>query len=332
MRERSSRLSPAGIGHTMDPIHLSNAIKHEAWRLGFDPVGITGPEPPESAPQFLDWIRKGYHGEMLYLEQRAQQRLDLRSVFPPVRSVIVVGMNYAPDPTTAPAGKGRVSCYAWGKDYHIVMRSRMKHLLARVREQTGVSFAARICVDTAPVLERDLARRAGLGWIGKNTCLVNRNLGTWLFLGVIPTNLDLPPDTPQKDRCGTCRKCLDACPTGALIAPRILDARKCISALTIECRTSIPTELKPSIGNHLFGCDECLSVCPWNRFSRPTREPSFQPINRDILFDPPFFLNVGESEFRKRFQNTPPARTGRAALARNAAIVLDNLRKKESTA
>jgi epoxyqueuosine reductase len=304
---------------------IAYIIKEEAIRIGFDSVGFTRAELAHSAQHYLDWIAEGYHGEMAYLARTAAQRLDPRNLLPAARSVIVVGLNYAPGELTV-AGRGvRVSCYAWGEDYHSVMRSRMKDLCRRVRERTGLAFAARICVDTAPLLEREFAQRAGLGWIGKNTNLTTRRFGVWLFLGVILVDFDLPPDEPARDRCGTCRRCIQACPTGALIGPRLLDARRCISYLTVELKGAIPRDLRPAIGGHLFGCDECLAVCPWNRFALPTAEPRFACRNHEILFDPERILTLSEEELQRRFASSPVSRIGRRGLARNAAVVLGNL-------
>ncbi|MFH1741856.1 MAG: tRNA epoxyqueuosine(34) reductase QueG [bacterium] len=323
-RERRTGDSDCGRDG-MERADLARIVKQEAISVGFDLVGITTAEPPESAPRYLDWIRNGYHGDMDYMARNANVRLDPRALLPDARSVIVVGLNYAPGEISASRNKAAVSRYAWGDDYHEIMRSRMKDLCRRIRERTRLSFATRICVDTAPLLERDFARRAGLGWIGKNTSLINRRFGTWLFLGAILVNLELPPDTPVRDYCGICKRCLDACPTKALVAPRVLDARRCISYLTIESKGSIPRDLRPAVGNCLFGCDECLAACPWNRFASATKETAFTRRNEAILLDPAGILSLTDEEFKQRFAFSPLLRAGRAGLARNAAIVLGNL-------
>ncbi len=299
----------------------TNLIKNTALRAGFDLVGITTAEPPASFNRFADWIAKGMHASMDYLERTSQQRRDPRSLLPEARAIIMLGLNYAPP---VQESETDISCYARGHDYHDVMRSKMKSLISAVRESTGSAFRTRICVDTAPLLERDLATRAGLGWIGKNTSLINRKLGTWFFLGAILTDLDLTPDTPQPDRCGRCNRCIQACPTGALSAPRVLDARRCISYLTIEHKGHIPTDLRTLIGTRVFGCDECQRVCPWNRFSKPSHESAFEVRNEDLLSDPARILEMDEGEFQTRFVSSPILRTGRAGLARNAAIALGN--------
>lgn len=309
---------------------LAQTIKQEAVRVGFDLVGFTTAEPPHSGPRYPDWIAEGYHGEMAYMARTAPQRLDPRDLLPSAHSIIVLGLNYAPAELQIPGQRARVSCYAWGEDYHDLMRSHMRDLCHRVRERTGLSFATRICVDTAPLLERDLAQRAGLGWIGKNTNLINRQYGTWLFLGAILVDIDLPPDEPGRDRCGTCTRCIEACPTGALIAPRLLDARRCISYLTVELKGPIPRDLRSAVGDHLFGCDECLAVCPWNRFAPPCTKAGLTRRNDEILCDPERILTLSDEEFQRRFVSSPISRIGRSGLARNAAVVLGNLPEAET--
>ncbi len=308
---------------------VDEIVKERAHRAGFDLVGITTAEPPVSIYHFSEWTANGMHGTMDYLERTSWQRQDPQSLLPEARSIIMLALNYAPSARTRAIG---VSCYARGEDYHDIVRSKMREVVTGVRESTGLSFKTRICVDTAPLLERDFAARAGLGWIGKNTSLINRQFGTWLFLGAILTDLDLPPDRPQPDRCGTCVLCIEACPTGALRAPRILDARRCISYLTIEHKGDIPRELRSVIGTRLFGCDECQLVCPWNRFAKPSREKGFDLRNEDLLSDPARILAMDEDEFEARFASSPIARIGRGGLLRNAAVVLGNSDKPHDDA
>lgn len=290
---------------------------------GFELVGVAPAGPVTDFPRFERWLNQGHAGEMRYLtDHRANMRRDVRALLPNARSVICVGKLYnTPDPPPRP-DEAHISRYAWGSDYHDVMRAALENMSARLLAQE--TFDYKICVDTAPVLERSLAREAGLGWIGKNTCLINESSGSWFFLGEIITSLDLTPSTPPPDRCGSCTRCIEACPTEALVpegAGWTLDSRRCISYLTIELRGSIPEKHRSGIGNNLFGCDICQDVCPWNRRAPVTSDEAFQsstvPIRSIAAMSP--------ESFRERFRATPIARTKYAGLLRNAAVVMGNL-------
>jgi epoxyqueuosine reductase len=304
---------------------LEAAIKRRAGELGFDPVGITtlGPAPTHAA--FLDWLDRGYSGEMTYLPRGAEKRRDTRLPFEGVKSGIVVGLNYG---GKQPAGP--IARYARGADYHDVMIERLETLLAFIREIRGADVRGKAYVDTGPILERDLAQRAGLGWIGKNTMLIHPRRGSFFFLGALLIDLELVADAPfEADRCGTCTRCLDACPTDAFVEPRLLDATRCISYLTIEHRSDIAEELQPLMGGLIYGCDICQDVCPWNhRFATKLGDPALAPRPENENPDIAHLATLDDEAFRQRFKGSPIKRAKRSGLARNAAIALAN-RKEE---
>lgn len=310
---------------SQDP-HLSSDLKAEAHRLGFELVGIAPAVNPVGFSALQEWLDRGFAGEMLYLERRLDAYAHPDKVLPGVRSVMMLGLNYrTADPIDPELGEGRVSRYAWGNtDYHTVLRERLKQLSQFLKRRVPTAHARGI-VDTAPLLERDFARLAGLGWFGKNTLLINKRQGSWLFLAALLTDLELEYDTPHEtSHCGTCTRCLDACPTDAFDAPYVLDARKCISYLTIELRGPIPTELRSGIGDWLFGCDICQDVCPWNKKAPISHDPTFQPRENLRPADARRLLQMSPEAFDREFADTPLARPGRAGLLRNAAIVLGN--------
>jgi epoxyqueuosine reductase len=297
------------------------AIKRRAAELGFDACGITSAEPVRHAEFYRDWLARGAAGEMAWLAREPERRTDPRRVLPGARSLIVAGLNYW---QPAPPRRGRIARYALGDDYHDILQKKLRSLADEI-EQHGAQ--AKIYVDTGPVLEKPLAQRAGLGWQGKSTMLLHRGLGPWLLLGEIITTLDLENDLPAADHCGSCHRCLDACPTGAITAPYQLDARRCIAYLTIELKGSIPEELRPLIGDRVYGCDECLDVCPWNRFARTTREAGFlapeRPENNgDELHA---LLEISATDFKRRFARSPILRVKRRGLLRNVCVVLGNI-------
>lgn len=319
-----SQTSPVDV---TDRAALSAAIKDEARRLGFDLVGIAPAVTPTSIHEFLDWLDGGYAGAMHYLERRREAYEHPEHVLPNVRSVVMLGLNYkTADPPPAPASHGRISRYAWGdKDYHDLIRGKLRQLAQFVHAQRP-DCRTRGVVDTAPLLERDFARLAGLGWFGKNTLLINKAAGSLLFLAGLLLDVEVAYDSPHEAaHCGTCTRCLEACPTDAFAEPYVLDARRCISYLTIELRNApIPAELREPMGQWLFGCDVCQDVCPWNRKTPATNEPTFQPRRGLAPVDAAELLELNENEFRERFGKTPLARPGRTGILRNAAIVLGN--------
>lgn len=305
---------------------LSSALKREAKRIGFDQAGICPAVTPAGIHKFYEWLAAGYGGDMTYLADRAKAYEHPRYVLDGVRSLVILTMNYCDDASPAtPAGTGNVSRYAWGtRDYHDVIRKRLKQLIAFLNRAVPDS-RSRGVVDTAPLLERELAQLAGLGWRGKNTLLISPNQGSWFFLAAVLTDLELEYDEPfSADHCGTCRACLDACPTGAFPQPYVLDATRCISYLTIERSASIPDSLRTGIGDWVFGCDICQQVCPWNRHAPGTHIEEFQPrpdlhpLSLAGLFD------LDEDCFRQWYRGTPLWRTKRRGMLRNAAIVLGN--------
>jgi len=304
------------------------AIRAEARRLGFDAVGFTTATLPAEARARLDaFLDAGMHGEMGWMQARAVQRAHPRALWPEAVSVIALGLSYAPgeDPLAALArrDRGAISVYAQGpRDYHDVVKSRMKTLGRWMHARFGHDL--KVFVDTAPVMEKPLAQQAGIGWQGKHTNLVSRTHGSWLVLGEIYTTLDLPPDAPGQDRCGTCRACLAACPTDAFPAPYRLDARRCISYLTIEHRGPIPEAFRAPMGNRIYGCDDCLAVCPWNRFARAHAEPGFAP--RAALTAPKLaeLAALDDAGFRALFAGSAIKRIGRDRFVRNVAIAIGN--------
>jgi epoxyqueuosine reductase len=304
---------------------LTPLVKAQAYGLGFDLVGVTTLGPAETAGAFDDWVAQGYAGEMDYLPRNASKRRDTRLPIPGATSAVVVGMNYG---GTEPAGP--VARYARGDDYHDVMVARLRELHEWISARVDHEVRGKAYVDTGPILERDLARRAGLGWFGKNTNLVNPRLGSFFFLGALLVELDLQPDEPfDADRCGSCTRCLDACPTDAFVAPRQLDATRCISYLTIELKGAIPEPLRERIGNLLYGCDVCQDVCPWNvRFAQELREPAYAA--REVLAEKDArtlareLLAMNDEQFRARFKGSPMKRAKLRGLKRNAAVVLGN--------
>jgi epoxyqueuosine reductase len=304
---------------------LEERIKDQARRLGFELAGIAAATPADGFDRFRDWLDAGHAGEMAYLHRHAEARRHPRGVLPTVRSVVMLGMSYKPDePPEAPAPAARVARYARGLDYHDVLRARLNALLAWVkREAPGCD--GRGVVDTAPLLERDFARRAGLGWFGKNTMLLNKRLGSYFFLAALLLDRELTPDPAHEAaHCGTCTACLDACPTRAFPAPGQLDARLCISYLTIELRGPVPEPLRAGVGDWLFGCDICQEVCPWNRKAPPGAEPAFRALPDLEAVDPVELLGLSEEDFRRRFRGTALMRSKRRGLLRNAALVLGN--------
>ncbi len=315
----------------VDPCLMMEELQAQARRLGFDLVGVAPPvPPPEAVRAYREWLAAGYHGDMAYMARpdRVARREDPALLLPGVRAVVCVAVNYYPGDALPPpkeAGPiGRISRYAWGVDYHHWMLSRLEELAAFIREWTGGTARHRAYTDTGPVLERALAAQAGLGFIGKNTCLIHPRFGSWLFLGEILVDVDLPfTGPPMRSRCGTCTRCLDACPTGALVAPYALDARRCISYLTIEFRGDIPPGLRDRLGNWVYGCDICQEVCPWSRFAHPTAVADFFPASPEraapSLTD---LLVLDEESFRRRFGGSPIARIGPERLQRNARALL----------
>ena len=312
----------------------SDQIKSMAAEAGFDLCGIAPVQEFPELARFPEWVAEGRAGEMKYLESRDEsgqlRRASLRSVFPWARSVAVCAINYNtahPYSTQVhdPA-RGWISRYAWSReDYHDSVLRRLREVEAKLKEQClPEPIETRSYVDTGPIVERVYAKYAGIGWLGKNTCLINQKIGSWLFLGVIVTSLELTPDLPSPDRCGTCTRCIDACPTHAFVAPHQLDSNKCIAYLTIEKRGPIPEELREGVGHQVFGCDICQDVCPWNRKAPATDKAEFQP--REELVNPAlaWLAEISEEAFRDAFRGSPVKRAKRDGLRRNALIAIGN--------
>ncbi|MGA2270430.1 MAG: tRNA epoxyqueuosine(34) reductase QueG [Bryobacteraceae bacterium] len=313
----------------------AETIRELALECGFELAGVAAAEPVAERAWYHQWVAAGFAGEMRYLTgRRAEARDDPRSLLASARSVISVGKLYnTPWPYSSHFGDGElawISRYAWGEDYHDVVRRGLERLDALLRERAGAEFESKTCVDTAPLLERSYARMAGLGWIGKNTCLISQHRGSWFFLGELLVSLAIEPgpqNAPPPDRCGTCRRCIEACPTAAIVpvGPGFtVDSRRCISYVTIELGGAVPVERRAGVGGHVFGCDICQDVCPWNRRAPVTREPAFQPRH----FAPPLekLAAVTEDEFRSRFHATPITRAKYSRFLRNVAVAMGNQR------
>ena len=317
---------------------MNQALRQRAAELGFDDCRFTSALAPAGAKDFQRWLAGKNHGEMAWLERAAEKRGDPQQVLPGARSIIVLtasyagpsetaprgGANPAPEPAPRP-GRGIVARYARFADYHDVLGKRLQTLTRFVNELGAGPTRSLWYVDTGPVLERDFAQRAGIGFIGKHTNLISRRLGNWIFLAEILTTLELAPDPPEENHCGKCARCLAACPTGAITAPFQLDARRCISYLTIELKGAIPVALRPAIGARIFGCDDCLAVCPWNRFARQGR--LMEPHARTDLRQPELIelLQLDDAGFKARFAGTPLLRTKRRGLLRNVCVALGNI-------
>lgn len=308
---------------------LLSEMREWATALGFQQLGVAGIELGADETHLLNWLRQGRHGEMDYMASHGSKRSRPQELVPGTLRVVSVRMDYLPAQARpgfdvlAEPQRAYVARYALGRDYHKLMRTRLQKLANRIAERVG-PFGYRAFVDSAPVLERALARDAGLGWIGKHTCLINRDAGSWFFLGELYTDLPLPLDTPASAHCGTCRRCLDICPTQAIVAPYEVDARRCIAYLTIELRGPIPLELRRAMGNRVFGCDDCQLVCPWNKFATPTAEVDFSP--RHDLDDATLIelFEWDEAEFLRRTEGSPIRRTGHVGWLRNIAVALGN--------
>ncbi|MES0129504.1 tRNA epoxyqueuosine(34) reductase QueG [Mesorhizobium sp. M0029] len=306
---------------------LRALVDAEARRAGFDAVAVTTPDAIPLAPARLaEFVADGFHGSMAWIAETLQRRSEPSTLWPEVRSIIVLAMNYGPDhdPRALQARRdlGAISVYAQNRDYHEVMKGRLKEIAGKIVARAGGDV--KVFVDTAPVMEKPLAEAAGLGWQGKHTNLVSREHGSWLFLGTIFTTAELTPDATEVDHCGSCRACLDACPTDAFPAPYRLDARRCISYLTIENKGPIPQEFREKIGNRIYGCDDCLAACPWNKFARAASEAKLAA--RDELREPPLaeLLQLDDTAFRTFFSGSPIKRIGRDRFVRNVLTAAGN--------
>ena len=312
---------------------LSEKIKEAAQQLGFALVGISPVMSPPHEESFARWLRRELAGELEYMRRTESLRRDPRRLVPWAKSVISVGMNYYtafPRPPMSTQPNGWISRYAWGEDYHNLIKRRLESLLERIRIIHGTPVEGRPFADGGPVLERDFAGVAGLGWIGKNTQLISPKKGSWFFLGELFVDLPLTYDRPLRDRCGKCDLCLKACPTGAFVGPYVLDARRCISYLTIELKGFIPRHLRPLIGDHIFGCDICQEVCPYNVKAEPTTDQAYQP--KTGLHAPQLIplLSLDQEAFRIRFHGSPILRAKRRGLLRNVAVALGNIQSPEA--
>jgi epoxyqueuosine reductase len=314
-------------GAIADPARLRDLIDREARKAGFDLVAVTTPNAIPLAPARLaQFVAEGLHGSMEWLAETASRRSDPSILWPEVRSIIVLAMNYGPDSNPLDIlgrpDRGAISVYARNRDYHDVIKGRLKEIAGKLAARGGADV--KVFVDTAPVMEKPLAEAAGIGWQGKHTNLVSREFGSWLFLASIFTTAELTPDTPEDDHCGSCRACLDICPTNAFPAPYRLDARRCISYLTIENKGPIPHEFRKTIGNRIYGCDDCLAACPWNKFARSASEMKLAP--RDELREPALaqLLELDDAAFRALFSGSPVKRIGRDRFIRNVLIAAGN--------
>lgn len=311
-------------------ITLTQQIQRRAHELGFALVGITPAERSQTLQRYRAWLENGYAGEMDYLERHLPLKEDPRRLLAEAKSVISLAMNYytldPPEFLAADPGRGQISRYAWGDDYHEVIRERLRQLVEFIRQRFAETKPnCRICVDTAPILEREYAQKARLGWIGKNTNLINWRSGSWYFLAEVLVNVQLTPTTePLRGTCGTCTRCIEACPTDAIVAPNVLDSRLCISYLTIELKESIPAELRPKMGNLIFGCDICQEVCPWNSKATPTTESAFYPRAGNLAPALLSLVNMTQAEFSSRFKGSPIKRAKRRGFLRNVLVAIGN--------
>lgn len=314
---------------------LKQSILNEAHRLGFVLAGVTTPDPPPHFPVFEDWLAQGHHADMAYLatDRSRACRADPKQILPECKSILVLGIPYnRPHPNPSPnfgrgaRGEGKIAAYALGEDYHIILPPRLASLVQFIEAQVGHPVPNRYYTDTGPLLERDLAQRAGLGWIGKNTCLIHPQKGSYFLLAEILLGLELEPDVPFiTDHCGTCTRCIQACPTHAILPNRTLDARRCISYLTIENKGNIPESLRPFMQDWIFGCDLCQTACPWNKFSAPEGDASFRPPAGAAATDLIATLALTPQSFNRQFKRSPIQRAKRRGLLRNAAVAIGNL-------
>lgn len=302
----------------MVPLNANTLLRETATRLGFEAFGVAPVQAPAHASELHDWLARSFQGEMAWMARDPNTRADPKKYDPRARTILVAGLSSR---QTAPAlGRGRIAAYAQGADYHDFLREKLEVLARETLAPWGGTY--RICVDTSPLLEKPLAALAGLGWQGKNTLLIHREHGPWLLLGFLLTDLEISPDSPDSDHCGTCTRCLDACPTRAFPQPYVLDARRCLAYLTIEHPGPIPEAFRPLMGDRLFGCDECLEVCPWNRHAQNAREIKLSPRPRPDLRE---MLAWDEARFRAEFRGTPVFRLKRNRWLRNVSVVLGNI-------
>ncbi len=306
---------------------IKQLICNKALEAGFDTAGFCRASlPPETGQNLSGFLANNYHGEMGWLQEKATWRSSPANLWPEARSVIMLGHNYAPDHNPmeklAKKSSGNISCYAQNEDYHDIIKKKLKQIARWMAQKYGCEV--KVFVDTAPVMEKPLAQSAGLGWQGKHTCVVSREFGSWLFLGAIFTTLEIEPDEPTADSCGSCSKCIDICPTSAFDGPRKIDARKCISYLTIENKGQIPLEFRKAIGNRIYGCDDCLAVCPWNKFAKAASENAYHPrknIRSPLLKE---LAALNDAEFREMFRKSPVKRIGHERFIRNVLVAIGN--------
>jgi epoxyqueuosine reductase len=311
----------------LDPHAIKQALAERARAEGFDAFGVTRPDAiAKAAPRLHDWLDAGAHGDMDWMESTRERRASPSVLWPEVKSVAVFGLNYAPSENPLAIlerrERGAISVYAQADDYHDLIKGKLKRIAQWLAAEAGGEL--KVFVDTAPVMEKPLAEAAGLGWQGKHTNVVSREFGSWLFLGALFTTLELPLGAPEPDHCGTCRACLDICPTEAFPAPYQLDARRCISYLTIEHKGPIPREFREKIGNRIYGCDDCLAVCPWNKFAQVGREAKLAARAENRIPSLAELSRLDDAAFRKRFTKSPVKRTGRARFVRNVLIAIGN--------
>ena len=301
---------------------FSEKIKLKAADLGIDKIGFARPEAlADDGPRFMDWLKLGYHGEMAWLENEPEKRIDPKLIFPEAKSVISLAVNYY-TPSKHKAG-GKISRYAWGEDYHDVVKEKVKALLDWITEQEP-SASGKVCVDTAPVMEKSWAVRAGIGWLGKHSNVISKEYGSWIFLGELLLNLELEYDEPAVDHCGTCRICLDACPTSAITESQVIDSNKCISYATIELREEeLPENISSNLQGWIYGCDICQEVCPWNRFEQPTEETRFAPRMDETSLNLYVVDSLTPESYAARFRKSAMKRTKLAGLKRNAKALRD---------
>jgi epoxyqueuosine reductase len=320
-----TKTAASSIDRDTSRLDLKQRLLSFAREIGFDSCRVADCGSAPHADEFRNWLDEGGNGEMSYMERGEEKRCDPQKVLPGARSIVVLALNYFqgnPQAGNTPAAGGRIARYAWGDDYHDLIANKLDKIDEFLRTFGGQQ---KCYVDTGPVLERDHAAQAGTGWHGKSTMLVDERLGTWFFLAEVLTTLDLPADEPVPDRCGTCERCIKACPTGAITAPHRLDARRCISYLTIELKESIPLDLRPLIGDRIFGCDDCLDACPWNRFAQVSREAAFFRRPSTVGIPLRDYLSLSDDNFRMLFRNSPIKRIKRRGFLRNVCVALGNV-------